>query len=240
MRLVTWNVLADSYVRPEYYPRTDPKYLRWGARTSAIVDAIERETADVFCLQEVEPRLITHARKRLDGWTIRFASKVNKPDGVALFARPGITIDEVTPLAFSDGSGHVALLATVEGVRIATTHLRWDRPGTPFEERFAVRQVRELGTALHAPAILCGDLNFEPTDLVYEALVGAGYMDPFAATNPPTANPNAKAKRIDYVLHTRELRAQVVEPMAIVDDTALPSDAMPSDHVPLIVELSAL
>lgn len=244
MRLVTWNVLADSYVRREYYPRTDAKFLRWGARTSAIVDAIEREAADVFCLQEVEPHLITLARKRLEGWTIRFASKAGKPDGVAILARPGIGIDEVTTLTFTDGSGHVALLATVElhglRVRIATTHLRWDRPGTPFEERWAVRQVRELGGVMRAPAILCGDLNFEPNDVVYEALIGAGYVDPFAATNPPTANPNGRAKRIDYVLHTPELRAQAIAPLAIVDDTALPSDAMPSDHVPLIVELSVV
>jgi endonuclease/exonuclease/phosphatase family metal-dependent hydrolase len=241
MRLMTWNVLADSYVRREYYPHTDARFLRWGARTVAVVDTIERETADIFCLQEAEPRLITHARKRLDGWTIRFESKVGKPDGVAILARPGILLDDTTPLVFSDGSGHVALAATVDvdglAVRIATTHLRWDRPGTPFADRYASRQVRELGSVLHAPAILCGDLNFEPDDVVYEALIGAGYVDPFAATNPPTANPNGRAKRIDYVLHTRDLDAQTRAPLVIVDDTALPSDAMPSDHVPLLVEL---
>jgi endonuclease/exonuclease/phosphatase family metal-dependent hydrolase len=241
VRLVTWNVLADAYIRAEYYPRTDPRHLRHGARTHGVVDAIEASAGDVFCLQEVEPRLVTVARKRLAGWTVHYAGKVNKPDGVAILARPGVALTDVTPLAFSDGSGHVALLATVAvdglAVRLATTHLRWDKPGTPFEQRWGVRQVQELGTQLRAPAILCGDLNFEPADPVYAALTGAGYFDPFAATNPATANPNGRAKRIDYVLHTAELRGTIETPLAVADDTPLPSDAMPSDHVPLAVEL---
>lgn len=247
MRLVTWNVLADAYVRADYYPRTPPRLLTSGVRTGPVVDMIEAATADVFCLQEVEPRLVTVARKRLAGWTVHFEGKRGKPDGVALLARPGVAVTDLAGLAFADGdgdrdaSGHVALLATVGvdglAVQLATTHLRWDKPGTPFGERWAVRQVRELGTRLRAPAIVCGDLNVEPTDPVYAALTGAGYIDPFATTNPATANPNGRAKRIDYVLHTAELHAVIETPLRVTDDTALPSDAMPSDHVPLVVEL---
>lgn len=247
MRLVTWNILADAYIRADYYPRSDPHLLTWGARTAAVLDAIEAEPADLFCLQEVEPRFITTARKRLVGWTVCFETKRGKPDGIAMLARPAVPLEDLRAIVFADGapdredSGHVALLATIQigslPVRIATTHLRWDRPSTRFEDRWAVREVRELGAALRAPAILCGDLNIEPTDVVYEALVGAGYIDPFAATNPPTANPNGRAKRIDYVLHTPDLTARVIPPPVVADDTPLPSATMPSDHVPLIVEL---
>src|SRR5260370_22570496 len=135
MRLVSWNVLADSYVRASYYPRANPALLRRGARTSAIVGAIAADPADVFCLQEVEQPLVDAFRAALAGWEIRFERKRGKPDGCALLGRPGIAFSNVEPIVFADGapdrddSGHIALLATARigelAVRIATTHLRW-------------------------------------------------------------------------------------------------------------------
>lgn len=132
MRLLSWNVLADAYLRAELYPRSAPELLRPGARRAAILDAIERADADVLCLQEAEPPLVDAARARLAGWTIRFLPRPGKPDGCAMLARPGWILDDVAEIVFDDGdarrgrSGHVALLATVTlggaRVRIATTH----------------------------------------------------------------------------------------------------------------------
>ena len=138
-RLVSWNVLADSYVRASFYPRADPALLRPGARTAAIIDAIATDPADVFCLQEVEPPLVDAIRARLVDWEVRFAAKATKPDGCAIVARPGVVVEDVDRIVFADGapdrddSGHVALLATIaigaHRVRLVTTHLRWDPPG---------------------------------------------------------------------------------------------------------------
>jgi endonuclease/exonuclease/phosphatase family metal-dependent hydrolase len=225
-------VLADAYIRATYYPRTDPALLRRGARTQAIVDRIERDPAEVFCLQEVEPALVTAALERLAGWDVHYEQKPGKPDGCAILARPGVAIADVRGLLFGDGSGHVALFATVAGVRIATTHLRWDPPATPYEQRWAIRQARELIAA--RPEIVCGDLNIEPDDDALSLLVEAGYVDP---GGDATANPNGRAKRIDYILHARELSATPLPSLAVTNTTPLPSSEMPSDHVPIAVDL---
>ena len=243
---MSWNVLADAYIRPQYYPAVEPALLQPGARTRAIAERIEASDADVACLQEVEPALLGELAR----WDVRHANKRGKPDGCVIAARRRAAIEEVRTLVFADGapdredSGHIAVIAIVsiggQRIQLATTHLRWDRPKTPPADRWAVRQARELIDALDPaiPAIVCGDLNVEPHDEAYAMLRAAGLVDP-CADLAPTANPNGRAKRIDHVLHARELHGIVMPGLAIDDDTPLPSAEMPSDHLPVVVWFEA-
>jgi len=69
-------------------------------------------------------------------------------------------------------------------------------------------------------------------------LLDAGLVDPHARDPRPTCTPNGRAKRIDYILCTRELRAEAIATEALDDATPLPSLAMPSDHVPIAAVLT--
>lgn len=244
-RLVSWNVLADAYVQPRFYPQIDPVLLLPGARIAGIIGYLAASDADVACLQEAEPPLID-ALRAAGGWDVHYASKLGKPDGMAIVARGGVTIEDVAMIAFADGapdradSGHIALYATLchgsTRCRVATTHLKWDQPGTPSAQRWATRQVLHLLQPFGAldRAIVCGDLNVEPTDVAYQMLLDAGLVDPMAPDNlRPTANPNGRAKRIDHVLCGPALTAVPLPTLAIDDATPLPSEAMPSDHIPV-------
>lgn len=248
LRLVSWNVLADSYIRSSFYPRTDPALLAPGARTHAIVRCLADSVAEVACLQEVEPPLI-EAIERAGGWIVHVAWKRGRPDGCALLARRGATLDAVRALAYSDGgpdradSGHVALVASARAgaasFQIATTHLRWDPPETPREQRWAIREAREL-LGILGPldrTIVCGDLNVEPGDEAYDLLLAAGLVDPMAGVLHATANSNGRAKRIDHVLVGRGIVATPLPSPAVADDTPLPSPELPSDHVPIGVAI---
>lgn len=237
--LVTWNVLAEAYVQRRFYPSSPQAVLERGGRTRAIVEYLAASTADLACLQEVEPPLIEAVRRANDWRDVEYAPKRGKPDGVALLARRRAKLRDLATLAFDDGSGHVALLATVSAggltCRVATTHLRWDPPGTPYEDRWAAREASQL-LAMLGPterAIACGDLNIEPSDPVYAELLAAGLADVMADAPAPTANPNGRAKRIDHILCGHGLRATPLPVLAIDDATPLPSLAMPSDHIPI-------
>jgi endonuclease/exonuclease/phosphatase family metal-dependent hydrolase len=252
-RLLSWNVLADAYIRPKFYPRTPAALLAPGARTAAIVEYLTASDADVACLQEVEPAII-EALERAGGWAVRTAMKRDKPDGCAILTRRGagaaVMLDALRMIEYSDGapdradSGHVAMIASLRAgaaaFTLATTHLRWDPPATPREQRWAVRQagqlVRELGPL--DTAIVCGDLNVEPTDEAYALLLDAGLVDPAATALVPTANPNGRAKRIDHILVGRAVAARVLPVEPVADATPLPSEVMPSDHVPIGVAVA--
>ena len=241
-RLVTWNVLADAYIQPRFYPRVDPALLAPGVRLRPIVDHLAASHADVACLQEIEPPLV-EALERAGGWHMHYVQKRGKPDGCAVLARRAAVLEGVRAIELDDGapdranSGHVALVATVrvgdDHCRIATTHVRWDPPETPMEQRWSVREVRELLRAIGDPedCVACGDLNFEPADAPYATMLEAGFVDP--CPHLPTANPNGRAKRIDHLLCGRGLRATPSPILAIDGHTPLPSPAMPSDHLPI-------
>jgi mRNA deadenylase 3'-5' endonuclease subunit Ccr4 len=246
--LVTWNVLADAYAKPQFYPHLDRALLRRGARIPGIVAWLAASDADVACLQEAEPPLI-EALRQAGGWDVHYAPKVGKPDGCAMLARRAASLEDVRTIELADGapdrtdSGHIALHAILRDgparCELATSHLKWDPPGTASEQRWATRQVRHLVSAFGEldRAIVCGDLNVEPTDRAYHMLIEAGFVDPMAAELRPTANPNGRAKRIDHVLCGRALVATPLPVMEIDDTTPLPSSVMPSDHVPVGVAI---
>ena len=76
--LMSWNVLADAYIRPEYHRAVEPELLESGARTAAIAELVTDSEADIACLQEVEPSLL-HV---LAGWEVHRVPKRGKPDSI--------------------------------------------------------------------------------------------------------------------------------------------------------------
>jgi endonuclease/exonuclease/phosphatase family metal-dependent hydrolase len=177
----------------------------------------------------------------------------NRPDGCAtFFRRDCFTLLNKRRIAYADGaggadSGNIAQLLLLEyagkRLEIANTHLKWDPPDTPRERQLGYRQVQEAIEALRPEAsspdghIICGDFNVTPQSYVIEALLAAGFdyaHRDCAGVN--TCNSNGQAKLIDYVFYRGSLRARPILPAVIDEQTALPSEEQPSDHLPLLVE----
>ncbi len=253
--VASYNVLADSYVKREWYPAVPAALLAPGTRTPGLVRHIEELGADVVCLQEVEPAVFTAVRDRLGplGYDARYARKgAGKPDGCATFVRREVfAVRRVRSLYYADGrggkpdSGHVALVLALEGggrrLGLANTHLKWEAAGTPPEARWGYREVAQLlaerdvlGPGCHG-WIVCGDFNATPDSAEVRALEGAGFDHAFVGrAGAYTATANRRAKQIDYLFHTRNLRAQPGDVPAIGDDTPLPSAEQPSDHLAIL------
>lgn len=236
MRVVSWNVLADAYVRREYYPRTPDAVLEPARRRAAVVERAAALGADVLCLQEVEAPLFEALRGRLAGHVGCWARKGRgKPDGCAVFVRAALGPVTDERLEFDDGTGHVALLVRLPaaGIGVATTHLRWEPP-----ERQGV-PVAQLETALDAldadlPWVVCGDFNAEAGGPVLEVARGRGLVDAYAnRSDAVTCNANGRRRRIDFLLASPGLALTPLPVPAIDDDTPLPSAQEPSDHLPI-------
>ncbi|HZV02504.1 MAG TPA: endonuclease/exonuclease/phosphatase family protein [Planctomycetota bacterium] len=237
--VVSYNVLADSYIRREYYPFTAAALLEPAWRRAALVRHVVALDADVICLQEVERPVLDLLAAALTGHQHHYGQKTGgKPDGCAtLWRRASFTCRQASTLAYTDGTGHVASIVELERegrvLGIANTHARWDAPGTPPAEQRGLREVTELVERLRAtPAswIVCGDLNAEPESDLVRFLVGAGFRDPFPVT-AFTCNANRKRKKIDYLFHTADLVATPGSVPRVEDGTPLPSEDQPSDHV---------
>lgn len=241
--VASWNVLADAYVRPDLYAGCRPEAIDPALRLGRLLDRVEALDADVVCLQEVEEDFSAHMALSMP-WKKCFAKKGgNRKDGCEIRFRPPLTPAAWDSFRYADGSGHVALVAVaeVEGgpVGIATTHLKWDPPGTAPEERFGLRQADELVAALREraagmPWIVCGDFNVTAEDAVIARFAAAGLRDAYASrSRDVTCVANGRARRIDFILYTADLMATPRPLRILSNDSVLPSPEMPSDHLPI-------
>jgi mRNA deadenylase 3'-5' endonuclease subunit Ccr4 len=241
IRVVSWNVLADAYVRREYYPHTPPAILDRARRRKAVVERIAKlADADVICLQEADSALFALAEEELPDSSGRLFRKRGRGEGCAIFVRRALATDpEWRELVFSDRSGHIALGVTLNGLSIVSTHLKWEPEGTPAETH---RGRVQLGEVLDAwpsePRIVCGDFNAEPDSVLVALAKSRGLEDAYGSLpDAYTCNANEKKKRIDFIFHSRDLVATPAPLPRVEDDTALPSEIEPSDHLAIEARL---
>jgi endonuclease/exonuclease/phosphatase family metal-dependent hydrolase len=245
----TWNVLADGYLDRRFYPRSPSAALEPEGRRARVVERAVALEADLLLLQEVEPATFAALAARLPDHAAHFAPKgADRPDGVgALVRRSALLVRSTTTLAFDDAiagrkaSGMVALLLELDALTVAVTHLTWDAPDAPPERRRAPRQVAQLLAALPARTrLVAGDLNAGVDDAPVRALLESGLQDAFAARPQAlTCVANARARRIDFLLHSADLAATPLDLPAITDEAVLPSLDEPSDHLPVGVRLQS-
>ncbi len=256
LSVVSYNVLADAYLRPEWYRQSPAAALDPARRRPALLDHVAAADADVACLQEVEAGLFDALAARLGplGYEGRFLKKGGgKPDGCATFFRPSrCRLLAEHRWRYRDGppgcsdSGHVALVLQLQWacrpLFVANTHVKWDPPDTPAPERWGYRQAADfLRRKAELPAaawVLCGDFNATADGDVLRLLFDAGFADAYAEkTHSFTCVSNGRAKRIDFLLHTRELIANPEGLPPLADDTPLPSAEQPSDHLIIRADL---
>ena len=156
--IASYNVLADSYVKPQWYPNVDPEVLRWDRRKFALAERVERLDTDIICLQEVEADAFALLEQSLGakGYEGVYTKKGERQtrwaalcfsgrDGCASWRRYGLLPRRRQS---ASDSGHLALIISFECewgvIRVVNTHLRWGQEGKSPEEHIGYRQIREL------------------------------------------------------------------------------------------------
>lgn len=227
MKIVSYNVLADCYVKPEMFPLVRPEHLDRGYRRRLLIERLVGYAADVICLQEVEEEVFGELQTRLTGYQGVLARKGGgKPDGCATFVRGRSASHQPRP--YSDGTGHVALVTLLEDVAVVNTHFKWGSATS----RVGLDQAVELLDGLDSGVdwIVCGDFNAAPDSALVAEFHRRGFADAYASIGGDTCNSNSTPKRIDYFMH-RGLRSMPLPLPAIDGRTPLPSETEPSDHL---------
>jgi endonuclease/exonuclease/phosphatase family metal-dependent hydrolase len=260
LELVTWNILADHYIRPEFYPHTPSSYLNPATRHPMLLAAISAQDADLYCLQEVEQTMFDTILEVMQplGWQGQLAVKDGHREGVALLWRTrAVEVSATHTLhyaATSKGHRSTALIAhirPVSGARpfvLVSTHLAWAHHSTPATEHPGVLQlaelldVRDAGQLMPAglPWIICGDLNDEYTGPVLTLARDRGLTVPCTQMRPwHTGNFNERPVKLDYTLCDPGAPTITPHPLPRLEKTTpMPGPDHASDHLPLCVALS--
>jgi endonuclease/exonuclease/phosphatase (EEP) superfamily protein YafD len=243
---VTYNVLAQSYIRPDRYPGVPPEHLEPVARQKRLVAHIVALDADLLCLQEVEPAFLADLERGLGpGHTTRYAQREGRPDGCAIITRDSaFTLTECDTLRYTTGD-QLALIVQLshagEALAVASTHLRWQPRSTPPQQHIGHRQLQELITALEAtgtPArIIAGDLNAISQSIVISGAEVRGMAISCRSQRPwDTICIGGRRRKIDYLLHTPDTLSPAPGQLPRLSrDTLMPSATQPSDHLALSV-----
>jgi mRNA deadenylase 3'-5' endonuclease subunit Ccr4 len=257
--VATYNILADAYVRRDWYPNTSDAVLEPASRRRALLAHLVELNADVLCLQEVESGAFAEIADRLAplGYAGLYSQKSGgKPDGCATFYRSALlTLAVNVRHVYADASkqreasGHVAQLVSLEqGAKrlgVANTHLPWDPPGTPRAAQIGYQQADQLLEVLErqlpgcAAWIICGDLNATPESELVQLILRSGFASSHAGhPHPCTFNAKGFARTIDYIFYSDALCAEPLPLPSVDAHTVLPGPEQPSDHLAVAARFS--
>lgn len=250
IKVVTWNILAQAYIRPERYQGVDPAALTQGPRQTRMLRILAELDADLLLLQEVEPHAFEAICAALPGHHGVYEGKRGKPDGLATLHRPDrLELRRTQPLhyrASDPGYDHLALVSELEHrghlLRVGNTHLRWQPRETPAHLHQGLLQLQELLALMGrdpAARLIAGDLNALSSGPVIKAAQAAGLQLAARSLRPwDTALINGNRRKLDYLLHGPQLRASPHPLAPLSKHRPIPCYDNPSDHLPLRVDFT--
>ena len=54
IKILSYNILANSYIKGSYYPGTDRNFLQWENRKNPLLNDILKYDSDILLFQEME------------------------------------------------------------------------------------------------------------------------------------------------------------------------------------------
>src|SRR5262245_43951904 len=78
-RAATYNVLADAYVKPQWYATVSPALFKPEGRLPSLVRHVESLGADLLCLREVELEVFAALQNRPPSGTTRRCPRRRSP-----------------------------------------------------------------------------------------------------------------------------------------------------------------
>ncbi|KAH9944043.1 Endonuclease/exonuclease/phosphatase [Epithele typhae] len=193
LRVMTWNLLAQTLVRRELFPTSD--CLKAAQREHMIYNEILSHRAAICCLQEVDrteklfPELERAGYACKHGCLIAYRAaafecvrrRVVAYDEQEVRAADRVLDEGSTRKGSSFRTKNIANVVALqrrdapdEGVIVATTHLFWHPRTHKLHPPPEVAKFRAEGGDAQSrwPCIIAGDFNFGPDDAAYSLLVG--------------------------------------------------------------------
>ncbi|KAL4499815.1 hypothetical protein ABPG72_015164 [Tetrahymena utriculariae] len=185
--ITSYNILADLYTDPWYFPYCPKQYLNFDYRKWKIVEEIKLINSDIVCLQETDHIEDFYYQQFQElGYQIQYALKPYRTEGILIMFKKdkfkmisehAISFDNEIPDTFNKKHyqrNNNALIIQLKNLNsdlkivIANTHLFWN----PQNEEVKLLQTAQLLQYLtknykeDENIVLCGDFNSMPSSNV--------------------------------------------------------------------------
>ena len=197
VRILSFNVLAQSLTSTTRFPYCDRQVLKWRYRRVSLIKEVLSLNADILCLQEIDNYeewwLDKMGLAGYDGVYLKQTIETRR-DGVAIFYKRDLfQLFQTKEVRFDDLSsefanparaltGHVALIIGLQpweesshasAICVANTQLV---SGSGFadvhwaQSRRLVKEVEKFNSDFRLPTVICGSFNCPPGHEVYEMM----------------------------------------------------------------------
>ena len=242
--MVSWNVLAQDYVGYlSHRDSIEPAESRY----AKVAAQIKAWAADVILLQEVDWVCLFHLRQQLSGYRIFYGQRPQgKADGLATLVCDHLDVLSTQNRYFknADGSSGTrlgqSLILSFEGRRILVGNIHFsydDGPSSSHKGIFEAKQyLGGLPLRMVDGAVIGGDWNAEVEHPLLELALSYGFQDA-VPNKKATCRANGQAMAIDHLMCSTTWRSKLWFQPMLEDDRFYPNSEMPSDHLPIGVQL---
>jgi endonuclease/exonuclease/phosphatase family metal-dependent hydrolase len=257
--VVSYNILAIAYTKPNYFPYASQEVLSWEFRYKNLVRELTELNADVLCLQEVD--MYEQLRDALHplGYSSVFLQRTGRrKDGCATFYKSfKLTLVKETLLCFNDfcteelRQDNVALFLQLqkkdgESLFIGNTHLYYKDERVKRQQASDI--VREAKKLSDTNVLICGDYNTSENSFVYNYMHEQGLQSLYhqneiksvANSICPYTSFGGRPLDLDYIFASPDVVPKTIQVMRLPDKRlALPNHYHSSDHVPIAVTIKS-
>jgi mRNA deadenylase 3'-5' endonuclease subunit Ccr4 len=197
LRIMSFNVLAQSLTSTTRFPYCNRQVLKWRHRRVSLIKEVLSLNADVLCLQEVDNYhewwLEKMSLAGYDGVYLKKTTETRR-DGVAIFYKRDLfQLFQTKEVKFDDLSsefenparaltGHVALIIGLQpweesshasAICVTSTQLISGQGFADIhwaQSRRLVKEVERFNSDFQLPIVVCGSINCTPGHEVYDML----------------------------------------------------------------------
>uniref|UniRef100_A0A0E0L225 Endonuclease/exonuclease/phosphatase domain-containing protein n=1 Tax=Oryza punctata TaxID=4537 RepID=A0A0E0L225_ORYPU len=186
-RLVSYNILAQVYVKSAFFPHSPSACLKWKARSKAVLSELKSFEADLMCVQELD-EYDTFYKKNMEnsGYSSIYIQRSgDKRDGCGIFYKPksmelvqkeGIHYNDLVEKYVHGDHVNSGTSNNSSPTEEASKKADNNKHGDPNDPRFRLKRdcVGLLAAfKLNDPFMIAGDFNSTPGDKVYNYLVSS-------------------------------------------------------------------
>lgn len=184
MVFLSWNILTNK-VRPGV---AKPQ----GERLASIVKQIEQISPDFLGLYEVDNKVLASWVERLGFKNHLLTNYASDRLDFAIYVGSHHTLEDQHIVEYSQADKRKAIITSVDGVRVAATHLSYRLERVDWRNAQTKSLIHELAEAKHA--VIMGDLNCLPWQKARKQLIRAGYTSVASLIGYPSTFPTDQYK----------------------------------------------
>ena len=241
MRLCTYNILANAYIKHARKSGVLPQFCEWEYRRERLLEYIETavssNTSLIVGLQEVDAEFSEQLRSLFPNFQHLYSKRKHSVDGLHTLLSADFSMQNYQSLHLMNEQKIERRVAQIidckranQEMRLVNVHLDYDPVGKQDGFLQQHQLLNRLNDSSALPTLIFGDFNMDDSSKTFGLTVHSGFQA--IPTQSPTCYVNGQWSRVDHIFHTDDINIHHVHIPSDID-SIIPNAQWGSDHLPI-------